>query len=304
MDSVLETNKLSKKYGNYFAVNQVDMHISRGDVYGYIGKNGAGKTTLMKMICGLINPTSGSYTIFGEKNPDKARKKVGSLIESPALYPKFTCRQNLTYYCALHGISPSRVPDLLTYVGLSKAMDKKAQDLSLGMKQRLSIAIAILNDPEFLVLDEPINGLDPEGIMEVRNLMITLNRDRGMTILISSHILGELEKVATRYGIISAGKIVMEASAAELEQLAGSRLFIETDNAERASELIRSRISDIDLSVEQEKSRIYLKNHEADAAAINSLLVRNDFSVSRIAEEKADIEKYFIDVTGGNTENE
>lgn len=303
MNSVLETKKLSKKYGHYYAVNQVDMHIQKGDVYGYIGKNGAGKTTLMKMVCGLINPTSGSYTIFGEKNPDKARKRVGSLIESPALYPKLSCRENLNYYCKLHGISTSKVPQMLSYVGLDKAMDKHAQALSLGMKQRLSIAIAILNDPEFLILDEPINGLDPEGIMEVRNLMISLNQEKGMTILISSHILGELEKVATRYGIISAGKIVMEATAEELERLAGANLFIETNNAERAAEVIKASISDIDLRMDSAASRVYLGNHETDVAAINRLLVTNGFNVSRIAEEKADIEKYFIDVTGG-AENE
>lgn len=266
MEYILETNKLVKKYGSATVVNGVDMHIKKGDIYGFIGKNGAGKTTLMKMICGLTNQTSGSYTLFGMKDANEARKKIGSLIENPALFPHMTVKENLTYYAKLKNASEQKVDELLDLVGLqSSAMHKKTANLSLGMKQRLSIAIAMLNDPEFLVLDEPINGLDPEGIVEVRRLLVKLNQERGITILISSHILGEMEKMATRYGIIRDGKLIKEFDAEELNKTSSGKMVIETDDYERACRI----------------------------------LAENGIKVTRSHEEREDIESFFIGLVEG-----
>lgn len=239
MEYVLETKGLVKKYGAVTVVNGVDMHIRKGDIYGFIGKNGAGKTTLMKMVCGLTPATSGSFTLFENKNVDAARAKLGSLIENPALFPHLTVMQNLTYYAKLKNASTEKMNDLLKLVGLAdSAKNKKTANLSLGMKQRLSIAIALLNDPEFLVLDEPINGLDPEGIVEMRKLMVKLNQERGITILISSHILGELEKMVTRYGIIRDGVLIKEFDAEELEKKTTGRIVIEPDDFEKACRVL------------------------------------------------------------------
>lgn len=239
MEYVLETSGLVKKYGAATVVNEVNMHIKKGDIYGFIGKNGAGKTTLMKMVCGLIRPSKGSFTLFGMKDADEARKKLGSLIENPALFPHMTVKENLTYYAKLKNASGEKMKDLLDLVGLNDtAILKKAGNLSLGMKQRLSIAIALLNDPEFLILDEPINGLDPEGIVEIRKLLVRLNQERGITILISSHILGELEKMATRYGIIRDGVLIKEFDAEELQNTSTGKMVIEADEFEKACKLL------------------------------------------------------------------
>ncbi|MDO4617582.1 MAG: ATP-binding cassette domain-containing protein [Lachnospiraceae bacterium] len=233
------TNGLTKEYGKKQVVNSVDMHIEKGDIYGFIGKNGAGKTTVMKMLCGMCNPSDGSYTLFGMENADEARKKIGSLIENPALFPKYTVKKNLTYYTKLKNISTEKMNSLLNLVGLPKSvMKKKAENLSLGMKQRLSIAIALMNDPELLILDEPMNGLDPEGMADIRTLLIKLNRERGITILISSHILGELEKIATRYGVIRDGVLVEEIEADELHHMSSGKMVIESEDMEKVQKIL------------------------------------------------------------------
>lgn len=263
MNYVLETKGLTKKYGNTTVVNGVDMHIQKGDIYGFIGKNGAGKTTLMKMICGLANKSDGSFKLFGMDNADEARKKLGSLIENPALFPHMTVKENLTYYGKLKNASSKKMDDLLDLVGLQQsALKKKAANLSLGMKQRLSIAIALLNDPEFLILDEPINGLDPEGIVEIRKLLVKLNQERGITILISSHILGELEKMATRFGVIRDGKLIKEFAADELEKKSAGQMVIESEDYEKACEILKA----------------------------------NGINVSRSYEKREDIEEFFLDL--------
>ena len=219
MDYVLQTYDLTKNFRNKPAVNKVNMNVKKGEIYGFIGKNGAGKTTLIRMVAGLAKPTEGSIKLFNSNNLDEQRVKTGTLIENPAIYPNLTAKQNLYYYCRLLGIDPSATIDsTLALVGLSDTGKKKAKNFSLGMKQRLAIAIALLGDPEFLMLDEPINGLDPSGIREVRELVLRLNKERNITILISSHILGELSKIATCYGIINNGILVDEFSKEELEE--------------------------------------------------------------------------------------
>ena len=203
MTAILRTNHLTKRYNNRAVVNDLSMTIHEGDIYGFIGKNGAGKTTLIRMITGLASPSDGNILLFGSPELKEGRSAIGTVIESPAFYPGMTARQNLIVQCKLQGIrDESQADAILTLVGLDDTGHKKAKDFSLGMRQRLAIAIALIGSPRLLILDEPTNGLDPEGIKEVRELILKLNRDRKITVLISSHILGELSKFATRYGII------------------------------------------------------------------------------------------------------
>lgn len=214
---ILKTNHLTKRYGHRPVVDDVSMTIRQGDIYGFIGKNGAGKTTLIRMVAGLAAPSDGNIQLFGSSNLLKGRGKIGTVIESPAFYPNMTARENLIAFCKLQGIHNfSHLDGLLELVGLPDAGRKKAKNFSLGMKQRLAIAIALIGNPKFLILDEPTNGLDPEGMKEIRELILKLNRERRITVLVSSHILGELSKFATRYGIIHHGKLIEEFTEDEL----------------------------------------------------------------------------------------
>ncbi len=222
MDNCLSTNELSKKYKNFTALDRISMHIPRGAIYGIVGRNGAGKTTLIRLICGLQEPTSGSYTLYGVKNTSKeiqrTRRRMGAVVETPSVYLDMTARENLKeQYRILGQPSFEGVDELLELVGLANVGRKKVRHFSLGMRQRLGIAVALCGDPDFLVLDEPTNGLDPQGIVEMRELILRLNREYRITVLISSHILDELSKLATHYGFIENGRLVREISARELE---------------------------------------------------------------------------------------
>ncbi len=218
MNIVLKTSQLTKVYSNKPVVKELSMNIQKGDIYGLIGKNGAGKTTLIRMIAGLASPSSGSIELFGSSDLVKERAKIGTVIESPALFPNMTARANLITQCQIANVKDLCIVDeTLDLVGLSNTGKKKAKNFSLGMRQRLAIAIALIGDPEFLILDEPTNGLDPEGIKEVRDLILYLNQKKHITVLISSHILSELSKFATRYGIIHNGSLIEEFTTEELE---------------------------------------------------------------------------------------
>ena len=234
---VLRTDRLTKLYGDKPAVDSVTMCIRRGDIYGFVGRNGAGKTTLMRIVCGLIRQSGGEYTLLGERDGGRGiegvRRRVGAIIEAPALFPSFTAEQNLKMRCMAVGADESVVPRALEQAGLGGTGGKKVKDFSLGMRQRLGIATALLGDPEFLILDEPVNGLDPQGIVEVRELLLRLNRERGLTVLVSSHILGELSKLATCYGFIEKGKLLKEISAADLEEACRKSVRIEVSSAEK-----------------------------------------------------------------------
>lgn len=221
MDYVLQTNALCKHYGKFKALNGLTMHIPKGAIYGFVGKNGAGKTTLIRLICGLQTPSAGTYSLYGipntEKRIAKSRRRMGAVVETPSIYLDMTAEENLKQQYRILGLpSFDGLDALLELVGLSDAGKKKARNFSLGMRQRLGIAVALAGDPDFLVLDEPINGLDPQGIVEIRELILRLNRERNITILISSHILDELAKLATHYGFIDHGSIVKELSAEAL----------------------------------------------------------------------------------------
>ena len=207
MEYCLKTQNLCKTYKNTKVLHNLNMKIPRGAIYGFVGKNGAGKTTLIRLICGLQNPTAGSYSLFGIKHTDtkiyKMRKRMGAVVETPAIYQDMTAEENLKEQFRMRGIpSYEEIPELLSLVGLSHTGKKKAGKFSLGMRQRLGIAVALCGNPDFLVLDEPVNGLDPQGIIEIRELLLKLNREYQITILISSHILDELSKIATHYGFI------------------------------------------------------------------------------------------------------
>lgn len=219
---VLQTEQLCKDYKGFKALDQVSMHVPKGSIYGFVGRNGAGKTTLMRIVSGLQEPTDGSYRILGicnqEKDIAQVRKHIGAVIETPAVYLEMTAEDNMKQQCFILGISDmDKINRTLTFVGLNRTGSKKVKDFSLGMKQRLGIALAIVGNPELLILDEPTNGLDPQGIIEMRSLILKLNKDYGITVLISSHILDELARLATHYGFIDNGRLIKEVSAAEID---------------------------------------------------------------------------------------
>ena len=222
MEYVLETNGLCKRYCDFTALRGLDMHIPKGSIYGFVGRNGAGKTTLIRLICGLQQPTGGGFALYGVKNTDnrinRCRRRMGAVVETPSIYLDMTAEENIRQQYLVLGVpSTDGIPELLRLVGLEGTGKKKAKNFSLGMRQRLGIAVALAENPDFLVLDEPVNGLDPQGIIEMRELILKLNREHGITVLISSHILDELSRLATHYGFIDGGSMVKEMSAEELE---------------------------------------------------------------------------------------
>lgn len=221
MDAVLNTNALCKHYKDFKALNGLTMHVPKGAIYGFVGRNGAGKTTLIRLLCGLQMPTSGDFSLYGVSSRDadisQARQRIGAVVEAPSLFPEMTAEENLRYQYRLLGMpDDSGIPELLQLVGLQNTGKKKTRHFSLGMRQRLGIAVALCGDPDFLILDEPINGLDPQGIVEMRELILRLHQEQNITFMISSHILDELSKLATHYGFIDGGRIVREMSAQEL----------------------------------------------------------------------------------------
>ncbi len=301
MEYVLTTNALSKQYGQFKALNGLSMHVPKGSVYGFVGKNGAGKTTLIRVICGLQAPTSGEYSIYGLSNKEKAiiksRRRMGAVVETPSIYLNMTAEENLKeQYCVLGLPSFDGIPELLKLVGLENTGKKRAKNFSLGMKQRLGIAVALAGDPDFLVLDEPINGLDPQGIIEIRELILKLNREHQITVLISSHILDELSRLATHYGFIDGGSIVKEMSAAELESACQKCLHVEVTDT-RALARVLDKI-DIEYKIFSEKEAdIYAKLNVSELAFA---LDKEDCQLLSMQEHDESLESYFISLVGGH----
>ena len=301
-ETVLKLSRITKTYGKVAAVDDVNMTIKKGDIYGLIGKNGAGKTTLLRLVASLAFPDSGEIELFGattETGLQEARTRMGCVIEIPALYPNLTAVQNLEYYQRIKGIpDKSVIQEKLELVGLMDTGKKKFKDFSLGMKQRLGIALALLSNPDFIILDEPINGLDPSGIVEMRELLKKLNTERRITILISSHLLSELSLVATRYGIIDQGKLVKELTEEELREECKQSLVITVDDISKATSVLETVLNVKDFKVFND-SEIRIYDYFDDPSEVNYQLVSNGVRVINITEIGDSLEDYFMTLTGG-----
>lgn len=299
MDYILQTDNLSKIYGAKTVLNHVSIHVPKKSIYGLVEKNGAGKTTLMRIICGLAQQSEGSYTLLGKSNDAAVRQHMGMLIEKPGIYEHMTALENLRYSSLLFGLPSQDYNKILEMVGLQNAGKKKARQFSLGMKQRLGIAISLLGNPDFLILDEPINGLDPEGVYEMRKMLEMLNHEHGTTIMIASHILSELYKLATDYAIIDGGCLIDEFSKETLESAcsSGVQVTVEPESLQNAKTLIASRYPDVRCEVlSNQILRLYEKINPAD---LNQFLVENKVRVCGLGANDEDIERFFVEKLSG-----
>ena len=305
MDYVLTARSLGKRYKNFKALNDFSIHVPKGASYGFIGKNGAGKTTLIRLVCGLQEPSAGSYTLYGTEHTDpgisRCRRRMGAVVETPSIYQDMTAEDNLKEQYRIIGLpSFDSIPELLRLVGLENTGKKKAKHFSLGMKQRLGIAIALAGNPDFLILDEPVNGLDPQGIIEVRELILKLNREKGITFLISSHILDELSRLATHYGFIDSGHMVKEMSATELDAACRKCIRVQVSDVR-----VLSRVLD-----EMELYYRILSDTMADIFAkvnISQLalaLADQGCDIISLSEREESLESYYVNLIGGGNQNE
>ncbi len=300
MKYVLTTNALSKSYGTFKALDGLSMHIPKGAIYGFVGKNGAGKTTLIRLICGLQYPTSGEYTLYNRKNTEKdiekSHRRMGAVVENPSIYMDMSAEDNLKQQYRILGIpSLEGIKELLKLVGLDKVGKKKAKNFSLGMRQRLGIAIALAGNPDFLVLDEPINGLDPQGIIEMRELLLRLNREHQITILISSHILEELSKLATHYGFINNGHIVKEMSAAELEVACRKCIRVEVSDTKALVRVLDKMQIEYKI-LSDRQADIFAKMSISKLAAA---LAQEECELITCTEQDESLESYYMNLVGG-----
>lgn len=293
---VLKTNNLTKIYKGVKVVNSVDMHVKKGDIYGFIGKNGAGKTTFMRMVAGLAAPSEGSIELFESNDLDFQRKRIGTLIENPGIYPGMNAKDNLEIVRRTYGVTDKKaVNEILNLVGLQDVGKKKVKNFSMGMKQRLGLAVALIRNPDFLILDEPINGLDPEGIRETRDLLLKLNKEKNITILISSHILGELSKIATRYGIIKNGVLVEEFGTTELEQKCQRCLKIEVDDVALASNILETTLTITNYDVPA-NGEIRIFERIDEVMEINKALTLGGVGIKKSYTAGKNLEDYFMDL--------
>lgn len=303
MEYILKTTNLSKQYKNKKAVSGVNINVEKGDIYGFLGQNGAGKTTTIRMIMGLIKPTEGEVSMFGQKiTPGQYSHygRIGSIIEASAFYPNLTAAENLEISRRLMGITnKGYLEEALESTGMTEVRNKKVKGFSLGMKQRLGIARALLHKPELLILDEPTNGLDPVGIKEIRRLILDLSMKRKITVFISSHILSEIQQIATKIGIIHEGTLLEEIEFDELKKKSRSYVELKINNDKKASFLLEKSLGITDYRIiEQGIIRIYEKLNEA--AAINRIMSENGLEVSGINVMNDTLEDYFLQLTGGS----
>ncbi|MEY8329315.1 ATP-binding cassette domain-containing protein [Lachnospiraceae bacterium 48-33] len=300
MDYVLKTNALCKKYKDYKALNGLSMNVPKGAIYGFVGKNGAGKTTLIRLICGLQELTSGEYTLYGTKSTDKeilkARRRMGAVVETPSIYLDMTAEDNLKQQYRVLGLpSYDGLEDILKLVRLENTGKKKAKNFSLGMRQRLGIAIALVGDPDFLVLDEPVNGLDPQGIIEMRELILKLNREQQITVLISSHILDELSRLATHYGFIDKGQIVKEISAKELDTACRKCIRLEVTNTRTLSRVLDGM--NVEYTIVSDKAAdVYAR---INVSKLTLALAKENCEVISMQERDESLESYYVGLVGG-----
>ncbi len=295
----ITTNNLTYRFnGKETVLSDINLQVPTGSIYGFLGPNGAGKTTTLRLILGLLKKQDGEINIFNqpfEKNRIDILRKTGSLIESPSLYAHLSAKENLAILQKVYQCKHSRIEEVLKIVGLENTGKKSTGKFSLGMKQRLSIAIALMHEPELLILDEPTNGLDPNGIIEMRELLKQLNKDLGMTILVSSHLLAEIEKMVTHVGIINKGKLIFQGTMGELHQAQHQQSFMcfETGNVEKSKEVLKTN----GIQFQQEGSQLHMPVLERELiASINKQLVEQDIKVYQISIVKNDLESIFIDL--------
>ena len=303
MEYVLQTKELKKRYRNNLVLSDVSMNIAKGDIYGFVGENGSGKTTVIRLITGLIHADGGSFSLFGIKNTDpeirNARSRIGAIVESPSIYLNMSAKENLLMQSSILGINDKeKCQSILKTVGLGELWTSKkhAGDFSLGMRQRLGIAMALLGDPEFIILDEPMNGLDPAGIVEVRELILRLNRDMGITFLISSHILTELALVATKYGIISRGVLLREITSAELDAICTHSTTIKSTDPDTlysllASDFDKALITPVDGGVKIEG--------DIDLNYTLGKIISANVTITSVNTHNSSIEEFYLSMIGG-----
>lgn len=302
-EAVIQTKNIGKRYGKFAAVSDLSIQVNRGDIYALVGQNGAGKTTLLKLICGLTPRSSGELELFGqssERELEMARSHMGTMIETPGFFPYLSAKENLEYYRVQRGSkNKDNVQSALEFVGLDKTGNKKFKNFSLGMKQRLGLALAVMDNPEVLILDEPINGLDPMGIKEFRDIILKLNKEKQTTVLISSHILGELSQIATTYGFISKGNLVENDTAEQLKEKCRSYLQIDVDNVQLASEILKNSCSCENFEVAGTNS-IHINEKFDTPELFVKAFVEGGVMVSQVYRAGINLEQYFIKLIGGS----
>ena len=300
MEYVLKINALCKNYRHFKALNGLSMSVPKGAIYGFVGKNGAGKTTLIRLICGLQEPSSGDYTIYGRKNNAKdivkSRRRMGAVVETPSIYLDMTATDNLKQQYRILGLpSFDGLNAILELVGLENTGKKKAKNFSLGMRQRLGIAIALVGDPDFLVLDEPVNGLDPQGIIEIRELILKINREKQITVLISSHILDELSRLATHYGFIDAGRIIKEISAEDLESACRKCIRMEVTNTTALAHVLDEMKIEYKV-LSSTTADVYAK---VNVTHLTNALSAMNCEVLSMQDKDESLESYYVNLVGG-----
>ncbi|WP_025679760.1 ABC transporter ATP-binding protein [Paenibacillus massiliensis] len=295
---IIETDQLTKSFKQKDSVNRIDLRVPRKGIYGFLGPNGAGKTTTIRMLLGLSRPTSGSIKIFNRslhRNRIHILEKVGSLVESPSYYAHLTGYNNLKIITTIRKISEKRISEVLELVRLNQEAHRPVKEYSLGMKQRLGIAMALISEPELLILDEPTNGLDPSGIQEIRELIVTLPKKYGMTVLVSSHLLSEIEQIATYVGIINQGNLIFQGTLNQLTAQSQPHVLIHTENSRQAAECLRSQGWEVEADSHYIRTSI---TAHAQSAAMVETLVRHQYPVYRVAEHKRTLEDIFLELTG------
>ena len=297
--NVIETSGLTKAFGGKMAVDQFDMHVGQGDIYGFVGRNGAGKSTVMRMLAGLAEPTGGEVRVFGTSPCEAgASRRIGALNESPGLYGSMSATDNLMMKALALGLADpkDKVRDLLDLTGLGSVGSKATKNFSMGMKQRLGLALALLGSPDLLLLDEPLNGLDPEGAREIRRLIMRLNDERGITVVVSSHVLEQLGKMATRYGVIREGRMVREMTAADVEQECSDFLQLEAANPALALAVLQERFAGLRFqSMPGGAIRLF---GGADAGAVGAALNEEGIAIRGLYAHRRDLEEFFVEMMG------
>lgn len=301
MEVIFKSEGLCKHYGRFNALNDLNMTIEKGSIYGFVGKNGAGKTTLIRMICGLQQPSEGGFTLMERKNDEKdinlSRRKLGAVVESPAYYKDMSARDNLMQQYLMLGLPNfDGIDELLELVGLQDTGKKKAKNFSLGMRQRLGIAIALCGDPDFIILDEPTNGLDPQGIIDIRELILKLNKERGITFLISSHILGELSKLASCYGFIDKGHIVREMSAEELRSECRKSIRMTVSDIEGLKRVMKKKGFEYEI-VDETSADVY---SDITVSEMAKAFEEENCSILTLTENEEDLESFYLELLGGD----